>query len=141
MPEKRPPFFREFQERVLIAAVSILAVLAAFEVGQLYNQHKHPQSLVDQAITRVTSGDPRSPQVGVLNQAAIEAILKATGDRWSNYFPVTKASAFDQTLEGQYSGVGIWLRKSESELLEVSSVQPKSPAANAKVQVHRQKTS
>ncbi len=135
MPEKRPPFFREFQERVLIAAVSILAVLAAFEVGQLYNQHKHPQSLVDQAITRVTSGDPRSPQVGVLNQAAIEAILKATGDRWSNYFPVTKASAFDQTLEGQYSGVGIWLRKSESELLEVSSVQPKSPAANAKVQV------
>ena len=135
MPEKRPPFFSEFQERVLIAGVSILAVLAAFEVGQLYNQHKHPQSLVDQAITRVTSGDPRSPQVGVLNQAAIEAILKATGDRWSNYFPITTASAFDQSLEGQYSGVGIWLRKSESGLLEVSSVQPKSPAANAKVQV------
>ncbi len=135
MPEKRPPFFSEFQERVLIAGVSILAVLAAFEVGQLYNQHKHSQSLVDQAITRVTSGDPRSPQVGVLNQAAIEAILKATGDRWSNYFPITTASAFDQSLEGQYSGVGIWLRKSESGLLEVSSVQPKSPAANAKVQV------
>ena len=135
MPQKRPPFFSEFQERVLVAGVSILAVLAAFEVGQLYNQHKHPPSLVDQAITRVTSGDPRSPQVGVLNQAAIEAILKATGDRWSNYFPITAASAFDQSLEGQYSGVGIWLRKSESGLLEVSSVQPKSPAANAKVQV------
>ena len=135
MSEKRPSFLSELQERILIAGVSILAVLAAFEVGQVYEQHKHPQSLVDQAITRVTSGDPRSPQAGVLNQAAIEAILKATGDQWSNYFPVTTASAFDQSLEGQYSGVGIWLRKSESGLLEVSSVQPKSPAAMAKVQV------
>ena len=135
MSEKRPPFLSELQERVLIAGVSILAVLAAFEVGQAYQQHKHPQTLVDQAITRVTSGDPGSPQAGVLNQAAIEAILKATGDQWSNYFPATTASAFDQSLEGQYSGVGIWLRKSESGLLEVSSVQPKSPAAIAKVQV------
>jgi carboxyl-terminal processing protease len=135
MPEKRPPFLSELQERALIAGVSILAVIASFEVGQAYQQHKHPQTLVDQAITRVTSGDPRSPQAGVLNQAAIEAILKATGDQWSNYFPATTASAFDQSLEGQYSGVGIWLRKSESGLLEVSSVQPKSPAAIAKVQV------
>jgi carboxyl-terminal processing protease len=135
MSEKRPSFLSELQERVLIAGVSILAVLAAFEVGQVYEQHKHPQSLVDQAITRVTSGDPQSPQAGVLTQAAIEAILKATGDQWSNYFPLTTASVFDQSLEGQYSGVGIWLRKSESGLLEVSSVQPKSPAAMAKVQV------
>ena len=135
MSEKRPPFLSELHERALIAGVSILAVIAAFEVGQAYQQHKHPQTLVDQAITRVTSGDPRSPQAGVLNQAAIEAILKATGDQWSNYFPATTASAFDQSLEGQYSGVGIWLRKSESGLLEVSSVQPKSPAAIAKVQV------
>ena len=135
MSEKRPPFLSELQERALVAGVSILAVIAAFEVGQAYQQHKHPQTLVDQAITRVTSGDPRSPQAGVLNQAAIEAILKATGDQWSNYFPATTASAFDQSLEGQYSGVGIWLRKSESGLLEVSSVQPKSPAAIAKVQV------
>jgi carboxyl-terminal processing protease len=135
MPEKRPPFLSELQERVLIAGVSILAVLAAFQVGQVYEQHKHPRSLVDQAIKRITSGDPRSPQAGVLNQAAIEAILKATGDQWSNYFPATTASVFDQSLEGQYSGVGIWLRKSESGLLEVSSLQPKSPAAKAKVQV------
>jgi carboxyl-terminal processing protease len=140
MPEKRPRFLSELQERALIAGVSILAVLAAFEVGQAYQQHKHPQSLVDQAITRVTSGDPGSPQAGVLNQAAIEAILKATGDQWSNYFPATTASAFDQSLDGQYSGVGIWLRKSESGLLEVSSVQPKSPAAIAKVQVLDQLT-
>jgi len=135
MPEKRPPFLNELQERVLIAGVSILAVLAAFQVGQVYEQHKHPRSLVDQAIKRITSGDPRSPQAGVLNQAAIEAILKATGDQWSNYFPATTASVFDQSLEGQYSGVGIWLRKSESGLLEVSSLQLKSPAAKAKVQV------
>jgi len=140
MPEKRPPFLSELQERVLIAGVSILAVLAAFQVGQVYEQHKHPRSLVDQAIKRITSGDPRSPQAGVLNQAAIEAILKATGDQWSNYFPATTASVFDQSIEGQYSGVGIWLRKSESGLLEVSSVQPKSPAAIAKVQVLDQLT-
>ena len=140
MLEKRPRFLSELHERALIAGVSILAVLAAFEVGQAYQQHKHPQTLVDQAITRVTSGDPRSPQAGVLNQAAIEAILKATGDQWSNYFPATTASAFDQSLDGQYSGVGIWLRKSESGLLEVSSVQPKSPAAIAKVQVLDQLT-
>jgi len=140
MPEKRPRFLSELQERALIAGVSILAVLAAFQVGQVYQQHKHPRSLVDQAITRVTSGDPGSPQAGVLNQAAIEAILKATGDQWSNYFPATTASAFDQSLDGQYSGVGIWLRKSESGLLEVSSVQPKSPAAIAKVQVLDQLT-
>ncbi len=128
---RKRPYLFTLLALVLTAAVS-------YPAGYLVSERQHPSSLVDQAIARVSSGDPHSPTEILLQRAAIEAVLKATKDRWSNYFPPTTAAAFDATLQGRYSGIGIWLRNSASKRLEISSVQPNSPAARAGLKVSDQ---
>ena len=118
---------------LLVATVFIASV--SYSVGYLVSQNQHPQSLIDQAINRISSGDPHSPTEILLQRAAIEAVLKATKDRWSNYFPPATATAFDATLQGRYSGIGIWLRRNTDGQLEIASVQPNSPAAHAGIKV------
>ena len=122
----------------LLLGLLLVVSSSAYAVGYLVSENQHPPSLVDQAIKRISSGDPHSPTEILLQRAAIEAVLKATKDRWSNYFPPTTASAFDATLEGRYSGIGIWLRRTPTDQLEISSVQPKSPAARAGIRVRDQ---
>ncbi len=122
----------------LLLSLFLIFSGSAYAIGYLVSENQHPPSLVDQAIKRISSGDPRSPTEILLQRAAIEAVLKATKDRWSNYFPPTTASAFDATLEGRYSGIGIWLRRTPANQLEISSVQPKSPAALAGIKVSDQ---
>ena len=119
----------------LLLSLLLIFSSSAYAIGYLVSENQHPPSLVDQAIKRISSGDPHSPTEILLQRAAIEAVLKATKDRWSNYFPPTTASAFDATLEGRYSGIGIWLRRTPANQLEISSVQPKSPAALAGIKV------
>lgn len=118
--------------------IVVIALTGTYATGYLVSEHQHPRSLVEQAIDRVSSSDPHSPTVILLQRAAIQAILKATKDRWSNYFPPTTAAAFDTTLEGRYSGIGIWLRGTAQNQLEVASVQAHSPASKAGVKVSDQ---
>ena len=123
---------------VLMAVVLVVVLGTTYSVGYLVSENQHPESLIDQAIARVSSGDAHSPTEILLQRAAIEAVLKATKDRWSNYFPPTSATAFDATLEGRYSGIGIWLRQTPAGKLEISSVQPHSPASQAGIKVSDQ---
>ena len=119
---------------VMLATLVFIGSVS-YSVGYLVSENQHPQSLIDQAIARISSGDPHSPTEILLQRAAIEAVLKATKDRWSNYFPPTTATAFDATLQGRYSGIGIWLRRNSESKLEIASVQPNSPAAHAGIKV------
>ena len=120
---------------VLTAIVFVVVLGSTYSIGYLVSENQHKASLIDQAIARVSSGDPHSPTEILLQRAAIEAVLKATKDRWSNYFPPTSATAFDATLEGRYSGIGIWLRQTTAGTLQISSVQPNSPASRAGIKV------
>lgn len=122
----------------VFALVLIFTTSVGYSIGYLVSKNQQPTSIVDQAIARVSSGDPHSPTEILLQRAAIEAVLKATKDRWSNYFPPTSAIAFDATLQGRYSGIGIWLRRNLQNKLEISSVQPKSPASHAGLKVSDQ---
>ena len=115
-------------------AFSTLAVLVAFAVGDQVGQARN-KSPVDESITKILKKDAQAPEKKVLQRAAIEAVLEATGDQWANYFPQSTAKVFTQSLQGRYSGIGIWLRKNSSGVIEVSSVQPKSPAARAGIKV------
>ena len=119
---------------VLVVATLFVASVS-YTVGYLVSENQHPQSLIDQAINRISSGDPHSPTEILLQRAAIEAVLKATKDRWSNYFPPATATALDASLQGRYSGIGVWLRRNTNSQLEIASVQPNSPAALAGIKV------
>ena len=116
------------------AAITSLAIILAFALGDYVGQSRN-KSPVEQSISKILTKNPTPLKRSVLEQAAIEAALKASGDQWANYFPQESVKNLNQTLEGRYSGIGIWLRKSKSGVLEVSSVQNKSPAAKAGIKV------
>ena len=116
------------------AAITSLAIILAFALGDYVGQARKA-SPVEQSISKILTKNPTPLKRSVLEQAAIEAALKASGDQWANYFPQESVKNLNQTLEGRYSGIGIWLRKSKSGVLEVSSVQNKSPAARAGIKV------
>ena len=131
------PLFRNssfFSQLNATTAISIFAILIAFGLGQ-YVGGKRSTSPVDESITQVLNKNPNSPAKSVLERAAIEAVLKATGDQWANYFPVQSAKIFTQSLQGRYSGIGIWLRKNASGVLEISSIQKDSPAGKSGIKV------
>ena len=116
------------------AAIASLAIILAFALGDYVGQSRN-ESPVEQSITKILTKNPTPPQRKILERAAIEAVLKVSGDEWANYFPKESVKNLTQTLEGRYSGIGIWLRKNKAGILEVSSVQPKSPAAKAGIKV------
>jgi carboxyl-terminal processing protease len=116
--------------RVAISAGATLAVILAFAAGDFVGQRRN-KSLVDQSISQVLKHDALAPKRSELERAAINSIIKATGDQWANYFPLAATSTLNDSLGGHYSGIGIWLRINRAGVLEVSGVQPKSPAALA----------
>ena len=114
-----------------LAVVSLLLIIT-FAIGDYIGQSRI-RTPVDEAISKVLSKGEKSVDKSILQRAAIEAVLKASGDQWANYFPKASVANFKETLQGRYSGVGIWVRKNSSGVLEVSSVQKGSPAAIAGV--------
>lgn len=116
------------------AAITSLAIILAFALGDFVGRARNV-SPVEQSISKILTKNPTPPKKSVLERAAIEAILKASGDQWANYFPQESVKNLNQTLEGRYSGIGIWLRKNKSGVLEISSVQTNSPAAIAGIKV------
>ncbi len=116
------------------AAIASLAIILAFALGDYVGQSRN-QSPVEQSISKILDKSPTPLKRNKLERAAIEAALKASGDQWANYFPQESAAILTQALDGRYSGIGIWLRKKKSGVLEVSSVQVNSPAARAGVKV------
>ena len=112
-----------------LAVVSLLLIIT-FAIGDFIGQSRI-RTPVDEAISKVLSKGQKSVDKSILQRAAIEAVLKASGDQWANYFPKASVANFKETLQGRYSGVGIWVRKNSSGVLEVSSVQKGSPAAIA----------
>ena len=117
-----------------LAAIVSLLLIITFAIGDYVGQSRI-RTPVDEAISKVINKGEKSVDKKILQRAAIEAVLKASGDQWANYFPKSSVKNFQQTLEGRYSGIGIWLRKNSSGVLEVSSVQKESPAANAGIKV------
>ena len=116
------------------AAIASFAIILAFALGDYVGQSRN-ESPVEQSISKILAKNPTPLERNILERAAIEAVLKASGDQWANYFPQESVEGLTQALEGRYSGIGIWLRKNKSGVLEVSSVQVDSPAAKAGVKV------
>lgn len=95
-------------------------------------------SVLDAAADRIASQAARPVDRAVLERAAVEGMLRALGDRWSQYYAPSDYDAFRESVEGRYSGIGVWLRtaapgSSSSSDVVVASVQPGSAAAKAGV--------
>jgi carboxyl-terminal processing protease len=113
---------RHIQLSALIIIISVLS----FVLGENFNKSKNS---VDQALNRIASAGALDK--AALERAAIEGMLRATGDRWSTYYDSNQTSEESQNLAGRYSGVGIWLRAGLGGGSEISSLKKVSVAKKA----------
>ncbi|MEV6959623.1 S41 family peptidase [Streptomyces sp. NPDC051207] len=63
-------------------------------------------------------------------EAARRAVSRS-GDRWAAVYSEGEYEEFEETLDGQYTGVGLWARLERDGRIEVTKVKPGSPAADA----------
>ena len=91
--------------------------------------------MVDDAIDTVLNNGAKELDKGVLERAAIEGVLKATGDEWANYFPKSALDVLEEQSNNAFTGIGVSLTKSRTGLIKISSIQVGSPAQESGLQV------
>lgn len=130
--------------RVLQVGALAAALVAAYGAGVATGVSRtHQQtidlagtqqvSVIDEAAARIASEAEHPVDRSLLERAAVEGMLKALGDKWSNYYAPAEYASFQDALEGRYTGVGLWLRPLSDGRIEIGSVQTGSPAAQAGV--------
>ena len=118
------------RRRIQISALIILISVLSFVLGESFNKSKNS---VDQALNRIASAGALDKSA--LERAAIEGMLRATGDRWSTYYDSNETSEESQNLAGRYSGVGIWLRAGLGGGSEISALKKVSVAKRSGLKV------
>ncbi|MER6078350.1 S41 family peptidase [Streptomyces sp. NPDC001833] len=62
---------------------------------------------------------------------AAERAVSRSGDRWAAVYSEGEYQEFEEALDGQYTGVGLWTRRTADGRIDVTKVQAGSPAAAA----------
>lgn len=88
-------------------------------------------SVLDQAAQKIADSAAKPVDKTTLERAAVVGMLEALGDKWSAFYSPDEFAGFTQALEGQYTGIGVWVRQDANGSTLVASVQPTSPAARA----------
>jgi carboxyl-terminal processing protease len=66
-----------------------------------------------------------------LDKAAVEGMLQALDDKWSSYYNPSDFASFQDVMDGEYTGVGLWVHRNAAGAVSVTSVQVGSPADDA----------
>jgi carboxyl-terminal processing protease len=124
--------------RVVATTAAILVAYAAgTATGVLTRSPSNAHtgsSVIDQAEGTIESRAAKPVPRSDLEHAAVQGMLKALGDQWSAYYAPTDFAHFQQVLSGAYTGVGVWVRRTSTGALRVTSLEPDSPAARAGLQ-------
>lgn len=62
---------------------------------------------------------------------AAEEVVSRSGDRWGAVYDRREYEEFEQALDGEYTGVGLWARRTGDGRVEVARVQSGGPAHKA----------
>lgn len=122
----------------LFAALAALAVLTAsflfgFDTGRKAGS-QDDFALLEEADRLIRGSALRSPGRKILLKAAVRGMLQGLDDPYSAYLsPEAYRNLKDDQTEGQFSGVGLWM-KEEEEKFKIVSVLDSSPAAAAGLQ-------
>ena len=112
------------------ALLAILITSLIFAIGIQVGESRNSSS-VDEAIKSVVESGAKDIDRDVLERAAIEGVLKASGDEWANYFPREALETFEAQSSNSFTGIGIYLSKSRGGVIKITSIQEGSPAANS----------
>jgi carboxyl-terminal processing protease len=84
--------------------------------------------VLDQAATTIQRNAAKPISRADLDKAAVEGMLQALDDKWSSYLSPQDFSSFQDVMDGEYTGVGLWVRRDAAGTISVISVQTGSPA-------------
>jgi len=116
---------------VALGAAFTTGVVTGVAYGNDPGQPDLRSGVIDEAADRIETHAARTVERQQLERAAVEGMLQSLGDRWSSFYQPSEFDSFTAALDGRYSGVGLWLRRTADGRIEVSSVQPASPAVSA----------
>ena len=120
-----------FGSYLLVAMVATVVTLTMvhLEIGLKPSKLDQLESLIEEKF--IGEADPDT-----LADAAANAMVKATGDRWSYYIPASEYESYREQAENAYVGVGMTIQATEdgSGFLIVSVV-PDGPADEAGIQI------
>jgi len=131
-----------FNRRVARAMAFVVVALAAYGGGVLTgvlgdgsDGHRAAAptasaspGLLDQAATTIQQNAAKQISKSDLDKAAIEGMLQALGDKWSSYFTPNDYASFEAVMDGQYTGVGLWVHRAPDGSVSVMSVQTGTPS-------------
>ncbi|MFJ5993507.1 S41 family peptidase [Streptomyces sp. NPDC092370] len=135
----RDPFCqpRRIRRGAALTLVFASVLVAGAATGAL------PQDDRNSAPGKVRSAGPAASRTDVA-RAAEEAVADGTspmeaakravsrsGDRWGAVYSRGEYQEFEEALDGQYTGVGLWARSERDGRIEVTKVRAGSPAATA----------
>jgi carboxyl-terminal processing protease len=104
-----------------------------FVVSSTFQDANQPTGILDEAVEVIAETSAVEIDRDALRRAAIDGMLKSLGDRWSQYFPKENTESFRASVDGKFSGIGVWLRNNELGHAEVVAIVPGSSAENAGV--------
>ena len=121
----------QFGSYLLIAVLATLTTLTTvhLEVGLKPSKLEQLESLIEEKF--IGEADPEK-----LEDAAANAMVKATGDRWSYYISAEEYESYREQTENAYVGVGMTIQATEdgSGFLIVDVI-PEGPAQEAGIRI------
>jgi carboxyl-terminal processing protease len=115
---------------VIFASSGTLLFSAGVQIGS-----QSGASTVDQAIDSIIDPGAKDLDRKILERAAIEGALKASGDLWANYFPKSALEVLDEQSSNVFTGVGVGFNKTRGGQIQIASIQENSPAATSGLSV------
>lgn len=116
---------------VLVAMLSTILTLALTTAGESRSAGKLAE--LENLIGEKFIGEA---DFTVMEDAAADAMVTATGDRWSYYIPASEYQQYQEQMANAYVGVGITIQMTgEQEGFLIIDVAPGGPAEEAGLQV------
>jgi carboxyl-terminal processing protease len=115
-------------------AIAVITGMLLFGAGVQIGSQSGTSTL-DQAIKTIIDAGAKDLDRDVLERAAIEGALKASGDQWANYFPKSALEVLDEQNSNVFTGIGVWLNKTRGGQIQIASIQENSPAATSGLSV------
>ncbi|MCH0542792.1 PDZ domain-containing protein [Streptomyces sp. MUM 203J] len=139
-PSLRPRRIRRGAALTVLFATVLAAGAAA---GALPHEEQADGGPERAAVTRAPRGEDVQDEVaraaaealaeGRSGAQAAQEVVSRSGDRWGVVYEAGEYAEFERALDGEYTGVGLWARRTAEGHVEVTRVQRGGPADGAGV--------
>ncbi|MDX3385752.1 S41 family peptidase [Streptomyces niveiscabiei] len=125
----------------LVFASVLVAGAATGSLPQGSEETGAARSVVPDARRQVARAAADAMAAGKSPTEAAERAVSRSGDRWAAVYSQGEYEEFEQSLDGEYTGVGLWARRESDGAIAVSKVSGGSPAQAAGIRAGDRLTS